>query len=319
MSIVVVIAGAVAPVARYGAQAMDAASLLPAALAGWSANANDRNFSRDNIFDYMDGAGEIYLAYAFEHLLVRNYTHPAAPPIVAELYQMSSSEDAYGIFSHDTDGEELTLGQGAIYGAGLLRFWKDRFFVRLMAEEETPETKHAVLALGRTIARRITHVGKKPALLAVLPSVGLVRQSVHYFHTLVSLNAHYYLADTNALNLSEKTEVILARYRVGTGKSRLLLCRYQTPREASSAFEQFCRTYFRGGPGTGSAFRIERGEKGKFTSARREQDLVILVFEAPDRTSCERLTNAVLTRAKEVLQWRSERSTQAKTSAGVTF
>jgi len=274
--------------------------LLPKEIAGWSAAGEDRIFTRDTIFDYMDGAGEIYLAYDFQRLFVREYTREAAPPVVAEVYQMASSEDAYGIFSHDMDGKEVPIGQGAIYAMGLLRFWKDRIFVRILVEKETEETKEAVLALGRKIADAIPKEGKKPELVACLPAEGLLRQTVHYFHKQVILNSHYFLADVNLLNLSEKTQALLARYQKDGRKVRLLLCRHPTPEEAKAAFERFCKIYFADKPARKSLFRVEKVERGELVSARWMERLVILVFEAKDRKTCEWLTEAVVRKAKEL-------------------
>ena len=85
---------------------------------------------------------------------------------------MSSSEDAYGVFTHDTDGDEVDLGQGAIYGAGLLRFWKDKIFVRIMADRETPEAKAVVMGFGAKIAGAIPGEGEKPGLDQFPPGRG---------------------------------------------------------------------------------------------------------------------------------------------------
>jgi len=109
---------------------------LPQEVQGWNADGEDKVFTRQTIFDYMDGGGEIYLAYDFQRLLTREYARENAPRIVAEVYQMASSGDAYGIFTHDTDGQPVSVGQSALYSPGLLRFWKHRFFVRLQAEDE---------------------------------------------------------------------------------------------------------------------------------------------------------------------------------------
>ena len=137
--------------------------LLPQNIAGWGPAGPDEVFTRETIFDYMDGAGEVYLAYDFDHLLVREYVKPSAPPIVAEVYQMASSEDAYGIFTHDTDGEEVDLGAEAIYSGGYLRFWKGTLFVRLLAEKETEDVKTAVMTMGKTIAAATSAVEPIPS------------------------------------------------------------------------------------------------------------------------------------------------------------
>jgi hypothetical protein len=144
--------------------------LLPVQIDGWSASDRDQTYTRDTIFDYMNGAGEIYLAYDFEKLFVREYTRPSAPPIIAEIYEMDSSEDAYGVFTNDTDGKPVKMGQGGIYAQGLLRFWKGPIFVRLMAERETDETRAAIMSLGREISSAIEDEGHTPALLSYIIS-----------------------------------------------------------------------------------------------------------------------------------------------------
>ena len=271
---------------------------LPQAVQGWKADGQDKVYTRQNIFDYMDGGGEIYLAYDFQRLLAREYTRPAAPRIVAEVYQMASSRDAYGVFTHDTDGQPVSVGQAALYSAGLLRFWKDRFFVRLQAEDETPEVKTALMTLGNRIASEIPLEGSKPALLAALPGQGLIESSIHYFHTSVSLSVHYFLDVSNLLNLNAKTEAILARYQQGSDKPYLLIVRYPKPGGAEAAFEQFSMAYLRETPRGKAAYH--KLEKGQFAGGRREERALLLAFEAGSRESAEELVERAASRMKGV-------------------
>lgn len=295
-----------------GREAMELAALLPAQVAGWQRAGEDRIFHRENLFDYMDGAGEIYLAYGFQALLVREYAQEAAPPIVVEVYRMSSSEEAYGIFTHDTEGEERDVGQGASYGLGLLRFWKGRFFVRLMAEQETEEAREALLVLGQSIAEAIPQGGRKPRLVAALPPTGLLPSSVHYFHKQVSLNCHYYLSEANLLNLSERTEAVLARYRFDGGQARLLLVRYPQPAEARIAYEQFSRAYFPFRTATASSQKVGKVEGKGWVSVRRRGRFVILVLEASGPGAGSRLTEAVVKKLREVFAWKREANTEGE-------
>jgi hypothetical protein len=269
---------------------------LPQDVLGWKTDSQDKVFTRHTIFDYMDGGGEIYLAYDFQQLLTREYAKAGAPRIVAEVYQMASSKDAYGIFTHDTDGQPLAMGQTGIYSAGLLRFWKDRFFVRLQAEDETPEVKTALMTLGNQIALAIPREGSQPSLLMALPPQGLVEASVHYFHTSVSLNIHYFLDDSNLLGLNSRTEAILARYQQGGDKPYLLIVRYPGPGDAQAAFEQFSKAYLCETPAGNAVFH--KLEKGQFAGGRREERALLLVFEAGSRESAEKLLELAASRMK---------------------
>jgi hypothetical protein len=271
---------------------------LPQEVLGWKTDGPDKVFTRQTIFDYMDGGGEIYLAYDFQRLRAREYAKPGAPRIVAEVYRMTSSGDAYGIFTHDTDGQPVSLGQAALYSAGLLRFWKDRFFVRLQAEDETPEVKATLMALGNQIASRIPQNGEKPSLLLALPPQGLIEPSIHYFHTSVSLNIHYFLSDSNLLDLNSGTEAVLARYQQGSEKPYLLIVRYPRPGDAKAAFQQFSKVYLREFPAGDAVFG--KLEKGQFAGGRREDRALLLVFEAGSRESAEKLIDLAASQMKGV-------------------
>lgn len=266
---------------------------LPAETSGWKTGREDQVFTRDNIFDYMDGGGEIYLAYDFQFVFVREYVRDDAPSIVAEIYQMSSSQDAFGVFTHDTDGDEVDLGQGAIYAAGLLRFWKDRIFVRILADSETPEAKAVVMELGTTIVRAISQDGDRPALVEFLPTEGLKPKSLRYFHTLISLNAHYYLANVNILKLSPETRVVMARYAKDSSEARLLLVEYPTVERAVDAHGRFVEMFLLERLEADRKEPPKKLEDGKFAGVTRSGKHLIIVIEAAKKSVLDWITKTI--------------------------
>ena len=138
------------------------ASYIPTAAGPWLSEA-DQVFDAETIFDYIDGAGEVYRSYNMKLLVARRFHKDGKPDIVVDAFDMGSSEDAFGVFTHDLDGEDAAVGQGSTYKAGLLSFWKDRYFLSVYAEEETAETKGLVLELGRASPRRSPARGRNPA------------------------------------------------------------------------------------------------------------------------------------------------------------
>jgi hypothetical protein len=307
-----IIIGLLSPLAAATAPGADIARLLPDQISGWKPSGPDRAFTRDTIFEYMDGAGETYLGYSFRRLLVREYADAAGSLLVAEIYDMVSAADAYGIFSNDPDGEDVQVGAEAIYGGGLLRFWKGPYFVRLLAEKETGETRGVIIGLGLKIAAAIPEDGSKPGLLACLPRERLEKKSIRYFHKQVSLNAHYYLADENVLLLDERTEAVLARYKEGWDKAMLLVCRYKTPGDARRAYLNFTRAYFSVAVEPGKGTTIEMIENGEVAGARLAGACLILVFESPDRKSCDALLRAAESKVQEVFPWKSAEADDQK-------
>jgi hypothetical protein len=59
-------------------ESADAASrpgsvVLPAAMEGWIWDGQEAHYDARTVFDYIDGAGELFLAYGFEQLAVRRF------------------------------------------------------------------------------------------------------------------------------------------------------------------------------------------------------------------------------------------------------
>jgi len=259
--------------------------LLPNEMHGWRAQENDEIYDRDTLYQYMNGAAEVYLTYSYKQLLVRRFIKDQQPDIIVELFDMGSSEDAFGVFSHSRESEEVGIGQGSEYRGGLLCFWKGNFFVCVLAERENPSTKKAVLDLGSAIASAIKETGSKPKLVDFLPVEGLMERSVRYFHKHTSLNYHYFVADQNILNLDESSQALLARYQPAEGKSYLLLVQYQNIAQANAAFDSFITTYIPEAKQTG----IAQLENGKWTAAKLVQEFVVVVFDAPSKAFAETL------------------------------
>ena len=80
---------------------MNPAGLLPEEVAGWRANGGLQTYDRETIFKFMDGAGEVYLQYGFRRLFVREFARAGSPTIGAQLYDMTSPGEAFGIFSFE--------------------------------------------------------------------------------------------------------------------------------------------------------------------------------------------------------------------------
>lgn len=263
--------------------------LLPVEIGGYKSDGKDQFYDRQTTFRYMDGAAELYRSYAFKLLMVRRYVKPNHPPIIVELFDMSLSEDAFGVFSFETEGEDPQVGQGSDYGGGLLRFWKGKYFINVYAEQETPSTKQNVLEIGKGIAKSIKTEGKKPKLLNFLPRGDLAERSIRYFHHHQSLNYHYFVAHENILNLGTRTNALLGYYLSPQtkGKAFLLLIEYPTQQLATKAFKSFVKAFM---PESSSG--SIRMENGRWTAVQFHQKYVIVVFDAPSQEKTEELIQA---------------------------
>jgi hypothetical protein len=269
---------------------METKKLLPLEVGSYKADEKDQFYDRNTTFRYMDGAAELYRSFAFKLLMVRRYVKADHPPIVVELFDMGSSADAFGIFSFETEGEDVRVGQGSDYGGGLLRFWQGKFFVNAYTEQEAPSTKQDVLEFGKVIASSIRHEGQKPKLIDYLSGEGLAERSIRYFHLHQSLNYHYFVSHENILLLGKQTSAMLATYQPTEqeGKTFLLLIQYPARKLAGEALQSFVKAYMP----ESSASRVIQTENRRWAAAQSHQEFVIVVFDAPLKEKAEELIQA---------------------------
>ncbi|MGE5235802.1 MAG: DUF6599 family protein [Acidobacteriota bacterium] len=238
---------------------------LPPSVSAWTRTGGSRRIEAATIFDYMDGAGELYLAYRFDHLDVLEYTAGEGDDILVELYWLTDPDDAFGLLSTDWGGEVVTLGAPpdakpaprteawprALYGAGLLRVWAGNLYARVMATRESEAARSAVLTLGQRIVAGQPAL-PAPHLVAALPpaigAAGLHRPSVSFLRSHLVLNSAYFLGQGNLLDLGRDTEAVIARYDGNRGNAgpehmRLVLVRYPDRRRAAGADRHFRQAY----------------------------------------------------------------------------
>jgi hypothetical protein len=268
---------------------------LPDEARGWKAMDTDHRYKGQELYDYIDGGGELYLSYGFKLLVSRKYSKPGQPDIILDFFDMGSSRNAFGVFSQSREKIEKDAGQGSEYAAGQMIFWKDCYYISVMSQAETPESKKAVFELAHKVADMIPGEGQLPDIISRLPSRGLISESIRYFRHHAWLNSHYFIADQNILHIHEKTEAVLAKYGKGLSRIVLLLIEYPDEKEAGAAKKDFIKYYL---PETAGG-RSVRIEDGTFAACELSGALLIAVLNAPSERSALRLIDDVKTGRKK--------------------
>ena len=253
-------------------------SVLPAELGGWKKAEPPEMYTKSNLYDYIDGGAELYISYNFQGLLAVRYKGPGEEEIVIDIFDMGNSYNAFGIFSHGRESEDRLVGQGSEYNSGLLTFWKDRYYVSIMAYPETEQKKQTVLDLGRRLAEAVPAEGGLPPVLALLPQANLIPESVRYFHHYIWLNSHFFISNENVLGIDDQTQAVLAKYREGEAVFYLLIAMYPDGSKAGKAQESFVRQYL-----PGAREGMAETAAGKWTGCRLQDNILSIVFNAPGR------------------------------------
>jgi len=264
------------------------AAIFPAVVRGWELAPAAETYTRENLHQYIDGASELYFSYGFLRLYTRHYEKEGQPEIVVDLFDMEDPGNAYGIFAHSQEKPGLDFGQDAEYLDGLLRFWQGRYYVSLLGSPETPESRLAILELGRKLAGRLGPAAGRPGVLALLPVKGLIAPSVRYFRHPAWQNTYVFIAAENILGIGPDTQALLARYDQGEQRPVVMLVVYPDRAAAESAFANFSRHFLL--PGRGEAVQLV---DKKYLAALVEENVIAAVWHGGGAAPCIQLLAAV--------------------------
>jgi hypothetical protein len=214
---------------------------LPSSVEGWQRSPSGQRYDPETIFSYIDGHAEVYLAYGMRGCIAERYTGPdEQPDLILDIFEMGSPADAFGVFTHDTEGDNVGIGTDSRYRFGWLSFWQGSSFVSIVAEGESEMAEEATLELGRQVAALLPGNGEVPALVQALPPEDLHVDSVRYLHHPQILNTHLPVDPENLLDLGMDTEAALGTYQRGQDRAHLLIVDYPTEKLATQVEKRVC-------------------------------------------------------------------------------
>jgi len=150
--------------------------------AGWTAVDEEYRYGRDNLWEYVNGAAELFLTYGFRELAVLD-VEKGDSALTVSIYDMSRPLDAFGIYESEkpASGSELTgVGAAAILQPpyrGLVL--KDRFYVKIEVGGDDISAEVLSQAM-RDVAAALPGNDELPAQLKALPEPGRVPGTVSF-------------------------------------------------------------------------------------------------------------------------------------------
>lgn len=269
--------------------AADISAFLPRQSNEWVASDSDRYYNYENLYDYIDGAAELYISYGFDTVISRRYSSPEGTDIVAEIFDMHEARDAFGVYTNMREKNQHEYGQGSQQVEGSLIFWKDHYFISVSADKNDGNVNAAIKRIAKYIDDAIPGEGKIPDIIGYLPGDNRVEEGYCYFHHYIWLNAYYFIAAYNILDIDEKTDAVIAKYGPPDKRSYLLLVQYPDEETARTAFDKFIKDF---APELKSARAVKLKDNTWHTAQRRGK-YIAAVFNAPTRGESIKLQESV--------------------------
>ena len=154
-------------------------SLLPQ-VNNWTISEEPSTYLPENLFEFINGAAEIYLAYDFKALTVAQYSQKGSSASMSvEIYEMSNETSAFGIYGAErfSDSNFIPLGIQGYVEEGMLNYLIGKYYVKLLCFEGGTHSAEYLDVFGKAIAEKTQGLTTFPILLDHFPKKGLVANS----------------------------------------------------------------------------------------------------------------------------------------------
>jgi len=197
---------------------------------GWEIFDKVKQFTAQNLYEQINGRAEFFLAYDMIRMTFASFVNSANKGefIDLSIYGMGTLTNAFGAFSGERSkgGSPVRLGRAAYRSGANFFFWKGRYYVRVIASEETEKLRKIVTYFAVKVSAFLGNSGGPVWGLTALPQRDLVPESVQY-------------VKVNAMGLDFMTNTYLARYRKGKTVVRVFLSRRDSPKTARTVVARY--------------------------------------------------------------------------------
>lgn len=127
----------------------------------------------DNLWDFINGAADTYLALGFVDLHVAEYKK-AKDVIKLEVYHHSDNTMAFGIYSSERSPSFrfLNLGTQGYIADGSINYFKGNYYVKIRTFSTKEKVLHSAESLAVKVAESLEGEAVMPAVLSQFPTEG---------------------------------------------------------------------------------------------------------------------------------------------------
>ena len=148
-------------------------------IAGWKQSGEIQIYSRTNLYDYIDGAADLYLKYDFQELKVADYQNDQKASVTIEAYRHKTPVQAFGIYSQErlSNANYLDVGAQGYSEKGVLNFLAADYYVKMSSVDAGPEDQTVLLAFAKKLVENLGGKGSLPSILSSFPPEGEKKNS----------------------------------------------------------------------------------------------------------------------------------------------
>lgn len=143
-------------------------------IAGWKQSGEVETFIPKTLYEYINGAADLYLAYDFEELKVTEYKNEKNGSVTIDVYRHRTPLHAFGIYSQErlAGANFLDIGAQGYYEKGFLNFLIGSYYLKLSSNNTGSEDQAVLVAFAKRMAENLGPKGSLPSILSAFPPEG---------------------------------------------------------------------------------------------------------------------------------------------------
>ncbi|MEW6529292.1 MAG: DUF6599 family protein [Thermodesulfobacteriota bacterium] len=243
---------------------------------GWAPKGAPQVFTKETLFEHINGQADLFLQYGFERSIFVDYRNKnvGEEKIDLDIYDMGNVLQAFGIFSRfRQDDLSARIGLDSYLDDRYALFYKGKYFVVLQATEPNPST---LKQLARMVESKIIDTSPPPKEIEFFPKQGLKAGSIEYYPQGLmgrkilkrGFKATYVMPDGTAAKPESKAD---------SPDSNLFIAIFDNAEESESALKEFKELLAKGATAQARTsaqpgFEAAKGEdpyQGKLVIARK--------------------------------------------------
>jgi hypothetical protein len=162
-----------------GASTGEGKTLVFPEMTGWRLDGKPQVFSPRTLYEYINGAADLYLTYEFQDLNMAEYKGEGKAAVTVEVYRHGSPTQAFGIYSQErlANAKFLDIGAQAYQEPNVLNFIAGPYYVKINGYSTGTEDERIMLAFGRKMEGILGGKSSLPKILSSFPREGMKKNT----------------------------------------------------------------------------------------------------------------------------------------------
>jgi len=197
----------------------------------WNLKVDETVYVPENLWELINGAAEIYLAYEFQDLHIGEYTSDKNEMVRVELYRHGNPENTFGIYAAERmpDYHFITVGTEGYTSFGALNFFAGYYYVKIIWSGAGDPDDKILVELGEEIEKKLNQENNWPDILTCFPEANKIPKSEGY-------------TNENFLGYSYLHSAFTAGYKVDDREFMLFIIRLDNNDEVRMTIDKYFKT-----------------------------------------------------------------------------